>query len=132
MLLAAWDAVTTKAVVNCFWKSKMSRESLKAAIAEDNHPFQEMEEETENIRSIQPDLVSESMDAASFNYVDAEFLTVHPPPSDAEIAAELFETEDVSTDNDDAIKTEDEPVYFPDRSELSQILLVFKSSILRE
>ena len=110
----------------------MSRESLKAAIAEDNHPFQEMEEETENIRSIQPDLVSESMDAASFNYVDAEFLTVHPPPSDAEIAAELFETEDVSTDNDDAIKTEDEPVYFPDRSELSQILLVFKSSILRE
>ena len=110
----------------------MSRESLKAAIAEDNHPFQEMEEETENIRSIQPDLVSEGMDADSFNYVDAEFLTVHPPPSDAEIAAELFETEDVSTDNDDAIKTEDEPVYFPDRNELSQILLVFKSSILRE
>ena len=132
MLLAAWDAVTTKAVVNCFWKSKMSRESQKAVIAEDNHPFQEMEEEIENIRSIQPDLVSESMDAASFNHVDAEVLTVHPPPSDAEIAAELFETEDVSTDNDDAIKTEDEPVYFPGRNELFQILLVFKSSILRE
>ena len=110
----------------------MSRESQKAVIAEDNHPFKEMEEEIENIRSIQPDLVSESMDAASFNHVDAEVLTVHPPPSDAEIAAELFETEDVSTDNDDAIKTEDEPVYFPGRNKLLQILLVFKSSILRE
>ena len=110
----------------------MSRESQKAVIAEDNHPFQEMEEEIENIRSIQPDLVSESMDAASFNHVYAEVLTVHPPPSDAEIAAELFETEDVSTDNDDAIKTEDEPVYFPGRNELFQILLVFKSSILLE
>ena len=110
----------------------MSRESQKAVIAEDNHPFKEMEEEIENISSIQPDLVSESMDAASFNHVDAEVVIVHPLPSDAEIVGELLETEDGSTDNDDAIKTEDEPVYFPGRNKLLQILLVFKSSILRE
>ena len=110
----------------------MSRESQKAVIAEDNHPFKEMEEEIENIRSIQPDLVSESMDPASFNHVDAEVVIVHPLPSDAEIVGELLETEDGSTDNDDAIKTEDEPVYFPGRKKLLQILLVFKSSILRE
>ena len=40
----------------------------------------------------------------------------------AEIVAELFGTEDVSNDNDDAIETKDEPVYCPDRKELFQII----------
>ena len=38
------------------------------------------------------------MDAIFFNDVDAEVLAVWQPPSDAEIVAELFETEDVSND----------------------------------
>ena len=35
--------------------------------------------------------------------------------------AELLEMEDVSNDNDDAIATKDEPVYWPDRNELLKI-----------
>ena len=38
------------------------------------------------------------MDAIFFNDVDAEVLAVWQPPSDSEIVAELFETEDVSND----------------------------------
>ena len=49
-------------------------------------------------------------------------MQLQPPPSDAEIVGELLETEDVSNDNDNAIKTEDEPVYCPDRNELLQII----------
>ena len=60
------------------------------------------------------------MDAALFT--EAEVLAVQPPPSDTKIVAELLETEDVSNDKDDAIETEDEPVYCPDRNELLQII----------
>ena len=62
------------------------------------------------------------MDKASFTDVDAEVLAAQPPPSDAEIVAELLETEDVSNDNSDAIETEDEPVYCTNRNELLQII----------
>ena len=58
------------------------------------------------------------MDVAFFTEVDTEALAVELSPSDAEIAAELLETENVSNDNDDATDPEDEPVYCPNRNEL--------------
>ena len=118
MLVAAWDAVTTKTLVNCFRKSKISSKSQKTVITEDDDLFKELEEEIEFIHSVQPDLVSKNMDEASFTDFDAEFLAIQLSPSDTKIIAQLLETEDVSNDNDDAIKTEDEPVYCPDRKEL--------------
>ena len=36
--------------------------------------------------------------------------------------AELLETKDVDIDNDDAIETEEEPVYYHDRNELLQVI----------
>ena len=48
------------------------------------------------------------MDKPSFTDVDAEVLDVQPPFSDADIKAELLETEDVSNDNDDTNETKDE------------------------
>ena len=60
------------------------------------------------------------MDAASFT--DLDVLVVQPPPSDAEIVAELLETEDVSNDNDDPIETKDEPAYCHERCELLRII----------
>ena len=104
-----------KTTVNCFRKSKILSESQRFAIAEDNEFFKELEKE---IDSIQPDLVSENMDTVSFTNVGAEVLAVQPPASDAETVAELLETKDVSNDNDDAIETEDEPVYCPGRNRL--------------
>ena len=50
------------------------------------------------------------MDKASFTDVDAEALEEQSRFSDAEIKAELLETEDVSNDNDDATETKDELV----------------------
>ena len=118
MLVAAWDAVTTKTLVNCFRKSKISSKSQKTVITEDDDLFKELEEEIEFLHSVQPDLVSKNMDEASFTDFDAEFLAIQLSPSDTKIIAQLLGTEDVSKDNDDAIKTEDEPVYCPDRKEL--------------
>ena len=105
-------------MVNCFRKFKISRESQKVTIAEDDNPFKELEEKIQNLLSIQPDLVLENMDAAFFTDIDAEVLIVQSQLSDAEIVAELLKMEDVSNDNDDVIETEDEPVYSPDTNEL--------------
>lgn len=120
MLVASWDAVWTKTVLNCFRKSKILSESQKAAKAEEDYPFKE--EEIENQRLVQPDLVSGNMDAASFTDGDAENLAVQPPPSDTEIVAKLLEMEDVSNDNDNTIKIEDEPVHCLGRNELLRII----------
>ena len=56
------------------------------------------------------------MDAATS--IDVEVLALQPSPSDVEIVAELLEIEDASNDNNDAIKTENEPVSFPDQKKL--------------
>ena len=120
-LVAVWDAVTTESVVNCLRESKILSKSKKTAIAEKNDRLKELEEDIENLHSIQPDFVSESNDAASFTDVDSEVLAVQSPPSAAEMVAELLETKDVSNDKDDAIATKDEPVYWPDRNELLKI-----------
>ena len=68
MLVAGWDAVMTKTVVNYFRKSKISSESQRAVLAEDNVPFKELKKEF----LFEPVLVSENMDEASFTAVDAE------------------------------------------------------------
>ena len=65
MLVSAWDSVTTKTVVNCFRKIKISSESQNAAISEDDNHFKELEE-IENLRSVQPNLVLDTIDASSF------------------------------------------------------------------
>ena len=122
MLVAVWDAVKTKTVAHCSRKSKILSESQRGTIAEEDDLFKELEEAIENIRPIEPDFVSENMDAASFTDVDAEVLTVQPLSSEAENIVKLLEAEDVSNDNDDAIETETGPVYYPERKELLEII----------
>ena len=68
--------------MNSFRKSKISSESQRTAIAEDDDPFKELSEGIENLRSIQPDLISENVDTASFSDTDAEVLAVQPLPSE--------------------------------------------------
>ena len=55
--------------------------------------------------------------------VDVEVRAVKPPPSDAEIVAELLETEGVSNDDDDySGEVADEPVKCRDKNELLQVI----------
>ena len=50
MLVAVWDAVTTKTVANRFWKSKKLSEIQKVAIAKDDDPFNKFKEDVENLQ----------------------------------------------------------------------------------
>ena len=62
MLVSAWDALSTQTIVNCFRKSGISTESQETAIAEDNDPFRELQDETDDLRSVQPNLIEEYFD----------------------------------------------------------------------
>ena len=100
--------------MNCFRKSGISTESQETAIVEDDDPFRELQDEIDDLRSVQPNLIEEDFNATIFADVDAEVIAVQPPPSDAEIVAELLETEGASGD-DDSGEVADEPVKCPDK-----------------
>ena len=94
-------------------------ESQATAIAEDDDPFWELQKQIDDLRSVQPNLIEEDFDAPTFADVDADVIAVQPPPSDAEIVAELLETEGVSDDDDDySGEVADEPVKCPDKNDL--------------
>ena len=81
---------------------------------EDDDPFRELQDEIDDLRSVQPNLIEEDFDATIFVDVDAEVIAVQPPPSDAENVAELLETEGASGD-DDSGEVADEPVKCSDK-----------------
>ena len=85
--------------MNSFQKSGISTKSQETAIAEDDNPFRELQDEIDDLRSVQPNLVEEDFDATTFVNVDAEVITVQPPLSDAEIVADLLDMEGVSDDD---------------------------------
>ena len=123
MLVSAWDALSTQTIVNCFRKSGISTESQEIAIAEDDDPFRELQDETDDLRPVQPDLIEEDLDATTFTDVDAEVIAVQPPPSDEEIVAEVLEMEGVSDDDDYYFgEVADEPAKCPDKNELLQVI----------
>ena len=58
ILFAARDAITTQTIVNCFWKSGIFGESKEADTAEDDNPFQELQDEVDDFRSVQRDFMA--------------------------------------------------------------------------
>ena len=80
-------------------KSGIFTESQETAIAEDGDSFRELQVEIDDLRSVQPNLIEEDLDATTFADVDAEVIAVQTPPSDAEIVAELLEREGTNDDD---------------------------------
>ena len=97
-------------------------ESQETAIAEDDDPFRELQDEIDDFRSVQHNLIEEDFYATNFADVDAEVIAVQPPPSDAEIVAELLETEGVLDDDDHSSEVADEPVRCSDKNELLEVI----------
>ena len=92
---------------------------------EDEHPFQELQDKTDNLCFVQPNLIEKDFDITTSANVDAGILAVQPPPSDAEIIAELLEMEGVSDDYYYyyySHKVADEQVKCPDKNELLQVI----------
>ena len=96
--------------MNCFRKAGISSESQEAAIAEDDDPFKELQDEIDYLLSIEPDHFAENIDAASLTGVDAGLAAIQRSPTDAEIVAELLvnEEEDGSDEEEEDGSDEEE------------------------
>ena len=66
-------------------RAGISAENPDAAIAEDDDPFKDLQDEFDALRTVQPDLIPEDNNAASLVDVDAKVPAVQPPPTDAKI-----------------------------------------------
>ena len=82
-----------------------------------------MQNEIDDLRSVQPHLTEEDFDVATFANVYAEVIAVQPSSFDAEIVAELLKMESVGDDNDYYFgEVADEPVKCPDKNGLLQVI----------
>ena len=104
-----------KTIVNCFRKAGISAENQDAAIAEADDHFKDLQDGIDALRTVQPDLIPEDINAASLVDVDAEVSDVQPPPTDAEILADFLETDNISDDElvDDSDGVDDVPMECP-------------------
>ena len=68
MLASGWDALPTKTIDNCFQKSGISTKSQETTIAEDDDLFQALQDEIDDLRSVQSNLIEEDFDATTFTF----------------------------------------------------------------
>ena len=92
------NALISETIVNWFRKAGISVENQYAAIAEEDDPFKDLRDKIDALRTVQPDLIPEDINAASLVDVDAEVSAVQPPPTDAEILADFLKTDNISDD----------------------------------
>ena len=71
--------------MNYFRKAGISAENQDAAIAEEDDPFKDLRDEIDVLRTMQPGLIPEDINAASSVDVYAEVSAVQSPPTDAKI-----------------------------------------------
>ena len=76
MLVSAWNALTTETIVNCFRKAGIFGENQDTAIAEEDDPFKDLQDEIDALRTVQPDLIPEDINAASLVDIDAKVSAV--------------------------------------------------------
>ena len=133
MLVSAWNSVSIETIVNCFRKAGISPTNQEAAIAEDDNPFKDLQDEIDVLRNVQSDLVPD-VNASSLIDVDSEVSAVQPPLTNSEILAEFFKTGDIS-DGDDKIiyasdDIEEEPVKCHGKTDLlNAVVLLQKFSL---
>ena len=89
MLVSAWNAVLTETIVNCFRKAGISTANQEAAIADEDDPLKDLQNQIDALRNLQPDLVPEDVNAVSLTDIDFEVSAVQPPLTDSEILAEF-------------------------------------------
>ena len=122
MLVSAWNSVSIETIVNCFRKAGIFPANQEAVIAEEDDPIEDLQDEIDVLRNVQPDLIPEDINASSLIHVDSEVSAVQPPLTDSEFLAECFKTGDISDGDDQVIDAsddiEEEPVECPGKTDL--------------
>ena len=66
-----------------YWRKRswIAFKSQETAMAEDDDPFRKLQDEIDDVRSVQPNLIEENFHVITFVDVDAEAKAVQPPTS---------------------------------------------------
>ena len=80
---------------------------IALAIADEDGPFKDLQNEFDALQNIQPDLVLEDVNAASLTDVDADVSAVEPHLTNLEISAEFFETSNITGGDNEVMDVTD-------------------------
>ena len=72
MLVSVWNSVSIETIVNCFRKAGIFPANQEAVIAEEDEPFEDLQDEIDVLRNVQPDLIPADINASSLIDVDSE------------------------------------------------------------
>ena len=75
MLVSAWNAVSNKTIVN-FREAKISTPNQEPAFAKEDDLFNDLQNEIDALRNLQPELVPEDVKEALLTDVDVEVSAV--------------------------------------------------------
>ena len=85
------------------------------AIADEDDPFKDLQNEIDALQHLQPGLVQEDVNTALLTDVHTEVSTVQPPVTDSKMLAKCFETVNISDGNDKAMdfsdRVEEKPMW---------------------
>ena len=80
---------------------------IALAIADEDGPFKDLQNEFDALQNIQPDLVLGDVNAASLTDVDADVSAVQPHLTNLEISAEFFETSNITGGDNEVMDVTD-------------------------
>ena len=120
MLASAWNEVSQATIVNCFKKAKISDKDQTIAINDEDDPFEEIDEDLQELRDKDSSLIPESMTAEDLASADDAVITRKSTLTDEEI---LEEATKIDSDGVEDIEDEDdEELVAPSARDVEKIL----------
>ena len=108
LLQASWNDVTKTTVINCFWKARIFRENQIDAVADNDDPFKDLQEDLFELRQYNLELDFEELTAEDVANTDSNVLTTDTPTIDTETLESANLEKENEIDKYDGIKIFDE------------------------
>ena len=84
-----------------FKKANISHANQQTAVTGADDPFKSLEEDLDNLRTLDKNVVQDTLSAESFIELDSEAVTFPSCMSDAEILAEMIRSDSIEDEDDD-------------------------------
>ena len=120
MLCIAWRKVTTKTVVNCFEKARISKKRQSKALLDADDPFKDLQEQLDKLEVYNPKFFPEVTTDNDIVSVDDSLTSSEPIMTDDTILCDVLDEEGFETE-DDTSDVSNEPIC-PRSSDVRQAL----------
>ena len=125
LLVSAWNEVSQATIVNCFKKAKISDKDQTIAINDEDDPFNEINENLQELREKDSSLVPQSMTAEDLASADYAVITRESTLTDEEILEKATKFDDDGVE--DIEDEDDEELVAPSVRDVEKSLEILKS-----